>query len=142
MPAGEYNAADPTHRLQDPRIKERVLEKRVVFMAMLLKWYRRYNVEGLTVPLCVKGETSVVTDELDAVGAWARGALEFRVNEKTPLSVVYHKYLDDMGRESKESISNEEFGKRMRRCYELRNCRNSDKDGMGQVNRIINYILK
>jgi hypothetical protein len=72
----------------------------------------------------------------DNLAAYMSCALEFRVNEKTPLSVVYHKYLDDMGRESKESISNEEFGKRMRRCYELRNCRNSDKDGMGQVNRI------
>jgi phage/plasmid-associated DNA primase len=118
------------------------MEKRGAFMVVLLRWYRRYNTEGLDVPPCVRAETSAVTDELDAVGAWARGALEFRVNEKTPLSIVYHKYVDDMEKGSKESISNEEFGKRMRRCYELRNCRNGDKDGTGQVNRIINYTLK
>ena len=50
MPPGEYNAADPTHRAQDPRIKERVLERRGVFMAMLLKWYGRYEKEGLELP--------------------------------------------------------------------------------------------
>jgi phage/plasmid-associated DNA primase len=140
MPAGEYNAADPTHRLQDPRIKERVLEKRVVFMAMLLKWYRRYNVEGLAVPPCVRAETSVVTDELDAVGAWARGALEFRVEARTPVQLVHRAYVDACHREEKDCVGLEEFGKRLRRCYEVKNCRHRDEYGC--VNRIISYTLK
>lgn len=54
MPAGEYRADDPTHKKQDSRIKERVLEKRMAFMAMLLKWYKRYDAEGLEMIECIK----------------------------------------------------------------------------------------
>jgi phage/plasmid-associated DNA primase len=53
MPAGEFRADDPTHRKQDPRIKERVVERRNVFAGLLLKWYGRYDKEGLVVPPCI-----------------------------------------------------------------------------------------
>jgi phage/plasmid-associated DNA primase len=140
MPAGEYNAADPTHRLQDPRIKERVMEKRAAFMAMLLKWYRRYNVEGLAVPPCVRAETSAVTDELDAVGAWARGALEFKVGARTALRVVHQAYITACVNESKDSVGLEEFGKRIKKCFETKNCRSIEDPTM--CVRIISYVLK
>jgi len=140
MPAGEYNAADPTHRLQDPRIKERVMEKRGAFMAMLLKWYRRYNVEGLDVPPCVKAETSAVTDELDAVGAWARGALEFRVGARTALRVVHQAYITACATESKDSVGLEEFGRRIKKCFETKSCRSIEDPVM--CARIISYVLK
>jgi len=140
MPAGEFNAADPTHRLQDPRIKERVCEKRMVFMAMLLRWYRRYNKEGLEVPACVRAETSAVTDELDAVGAWARGALEFKVGARTPLRIVHKAYMDACESTSKDSIGLEDFGKRMKKCFETKNCRGKDDPTM--CVRIISYELK
>jgi P4 family phage/plasmid primase-like protien len=139
MPPGEYRADDTTHRRQDPRIKERVMERRNVFIALLLKWYKRYDSEGLVMPDCVKEETRAVTDELDAVGGWARRAMVFKVNEKPPLSVVYRKYTEDMENESKEYISLVEFGKRMHRCFELRICRNDDE--YGKVNRVMNYKL-
>jgi P4 family phage/plasmid primase-like protien len=139
MPAGEFNGADPTHRLQDPRIKERVCERRMVFMAMLLRWYRRYNTEGLEVPACIRTETSAVTDELDAVGAWARGALEFKVGARTPVQIIFKAYVDAFEAEGKEHVGLEEFSKRLRRCYEVKNCRN--KDDYGACNRIISYKL-
>jgi phage/plasmid-associated DNA primase len=142
MPIGEYNSSDPTHRKQDPRIKERVSEQRMTFMALLMKWYSRYNNEGLCAPECVKVETRCITDELDAVGGWARQTLEFKANEKPPLSVIYKKYMDDMDSDSKEYIGVVEFGKRMNRCFELRICRNGDKDDYGKVNRLINYRIK
>jgi hypothetical protein len=111
----------------------------VVFMA-LLRWYARYNVEGLGMVDCVKRETLAVTDELDAVGAWARGALEFKSGERTPVQVAYRRYVHDCEVAEKDSVPLEEFGKRIRRCYEVRNCRHSDE--FGPCNRIISYKLK
>ena len=142
MPAGDYRDEDPTHRKQDPRIKERVMERRVVFMAMLLKWYSVYNKEGLDIPDCIREETRKITDELDAVGGWARNSLEFKVNEKPPISVVYRKYVEDMEKESRGYVEIGEFGKRMNRCFELHICRNGSKDDYGKVNRLINYKIK
>jgi hypothetical protein len=57
MPDGEYNPEDPSHRRRDPRIKEKVLEKRNAYMAMLIKWYSIYDKEGLILPKCIKDET-------------------------------------------------------------------------------------
>ena len=139
MPAGEYNAADPTHRLQDPRIKERVCERRMVFMALLLRWYRRYNTEGLDVPACVRAETSAVTDELDSVGAWARGALEFKVGARTPLRTVHAAYIEACETEERDYVGLDEFGKRMKKCFETKNCRGKDDPTM--CARIISYDL-
>jgi len=107
---------------------------------MLLKWYRRYNVEGLAVPLCVKAETSIVTDELDAVGAWARGALEFRVGARTALRLVHQAYTTACVAESKDYVGLEEFGRRVKRCFETKNCRSTDDPVM--CVRIISYTLK
>jgi phage/plasmid-associated DNA primase len=140
MPAGDYRADDPTHRRQDSRIKERVLEKRMAFMALLLKWYGRYNVDGLVLPDGLKMETLAVTDELDSVGAWARGAMEFKVGERTPIQVVFRKYVEDMADAEKDHVGIEDFGKRLRRIYEIKNCRHNDENGC--VNRIISYKLK
>jgi phage/plasmid-associated DNA primase len=39
MPPTLYNPADPTHRKQDPTIRENIFAKRNVFITMLLKWY-------------------------------------------------------------------------------------------------------
>jgi P4 family phage/plasmid primase-like protien len=143
VPASEFRADDPTHRRQDPRIKERVMERRNVFIALLLRWYVIYDSEKeLAVPECVRADTRKITDELDAVGGWAREAMEFKANERPPLSVVYAKYMEDMERESKEYVKIAEFGKRMNRYFDLRICRNGDKDEFNQVNRVINYRLK
>lgn len=139
MPADEFREDDPTHRRRDPRIKERVLDKRMAFMALLMKWYTRYNTEGLGLPECIKAETSAITDEMDAVGGWARKALEFKVGERTPTQVVFRKYVEDMESLEKDHIGLEEFGKRLRRCYEVRNCRHNDE--YGACNRIISYKL-
>jgi len=140
MPSGEFRADDPTHRLQDARIKERVLERRMAFMGLLLRWYTRYDSEGLELPECVRGETRVVTDELDAVGGWARGALEFKSGERTPVQVVYRRYVTEMTALDKDHVGLEEFGKRVRRCYEVRNCRHNDE--FANCSRIICYKLK
>lgn len=139
MPSGEYRADDPTHRRQDPRIKERVLEKRMAFMAMLLKWYRVYNEEGLVLPDGLKTETLAVTDELDAVGAWARGALEFKVGERTPVRVVFERYVADMATAEKDHVSMDEFSKRLKRIYEIKITRGVDE--FGQCSRIHGYKL-
>lgn len=142
MPAGEYRADDPTHRRQDPRIKERVLEKRMAFMALLLKWYGRYNAEGLALPEGLKTETLAVTDELDAVGAWARGALAFKVGERTPIRVVFERYVSDMGAAEKDHVSLDEFSKRLKRIYEIKQARMpSDYDEFGQCMRLFSYRL-
>ena len=61
-------------------------------MNMLLKWYKIYNTEALGIPLCIKGETSVITDELDAVGAWSKVNLVFKGGERTPVHIIYAKY--------------------------------------------------
>ncbi len=140
MPAGEFRADDPTHRKQDSRIKERVMERREVFIALLLKWYARYDKEGLGLPECIKAETRAITDELDAVGGWARMNLVFKASERTPIQVVYRKYVEDCQRAEKDYVGLEEFGKRMRRCYEIRNCRHNDDYGC--INRIVSYLLK
>jgi phage/plasmid-associated DNA primase len=138
--AGEFRADDPTHKRQDPRIKERVLEQRMTFMAMLLKWYNRYNKEGLELPTCIRDETSAVTDELDAVGGWARGALEFKSGERTPVQVVYRRYVEDMEKAEKDHVGLDEFCKRIRRCYEVKQTRCEDQ--YKQCSRIISYQLK
>ena len=140
MPPGEFNGADSTHRLQDPRIKERVMERRGVFIAMLLKWYGRYNSEGLVMPECIRAETRAVTDDLDAVGAWARANLVFKVGERTPVQVVYRKYVEDCTTAEKDHVGLEEFGKRIKRCYEVKSIRHNDE--YSQCSRIVSYKLK
>jgi P4 family phage/plasmid primase-like protien len=143
MPPGEFRADDPTHRRQDARIKERVLEKRMVFMVLLLKWYAQYNSEGLVLPEGLKSETLAVTDELDAVGAWARGALEFKVGERTPIRMVFERYVADMGAAEKDYVSLDEFSKRLKRIYEIKQARMpSDYDEFGQCMRLFSYKLK
>lgn len=140
MPAGEYRADDPTHKRQDSRIKERVLEKRMAFMAMLMKWYSRYDTEGLELVAKIKEETSAITDDLDAVGAWARGALEFKCGERTPVQVAFRKYVSDMEALDKDHVGLDEFSKRIKRCYEVRNVR--QRDEFNQCMRIMSYKLK
>jgi P4 family phage/plasmid primase-like protien len=139
MPSEEFNPSDTTHRKQDPRIKERVMERREIFIALLLKWYARYDKEGLEMVDCIKTETRAVTDELDAVGGWARGNLVFKVGERTPIQLVYRKYVEDCDKAEKDHVGLEEFGKRLRRCYEVKNCRHNDE--YGPCNRIISYRL-
>jgi P4 family phage/plasmid primase-like protien len=140
MPAGEFRVDDPTHKRQDPRIKERVLEKRMAFMAMLLKWYGRYDAEGLELVDCVKRETAAITDELDAVGAWARGALEFKIGERTPVQMAFRKYVEDMERAEKDHVGMDEFSKRIKRCYDVKVTRSTDE--FGQCSRIQSYRLR
>jgi phage/plasmid-associated DNA primase len=141
LPVGEYNPADPSHKLQDPRIKEKVIEKRMAFMNMLLKWYKIYNTEALGIPLCIKGETTAITDELDAVGAWAKLNLVFKTGERTPVHTVYAKYHGDSLADEKDYVSAIEFGKRIKRYYDIKNCRQNN-DEFGQCMRILGYKLK
>ncbi len=139
MPSGEYNETDPTHKKQDPRIKERVVERRNVFIALLLKWYIRYDKEGLELPDCIKAETRTVTDELDAVGGWARANLIFKIGEKTPVQVVYRKYVEDCDSAEKDHVGLDEFSKRIKRCYDVKSIRHNDE--YSQCSRIISYKL-
>jgi hypothetical protein len=88
----------------------------------------------------LKSETLAVTDELDAVGAWARGALEFKVGELTPIRMVFERYVADMGAAEKDHVSLDEFSKRLKRIYEIRNVRHDD--GYNQCMRIMSYKIK
>jgi hypothetical protein len=112
----------------------------MVFMALLLRWYACYDAEGLEIPECVRGETRIVTDELDAVGGWARGALEFKIGERIPVQVVYRRYVSDMVELEKDHVGLDEFSKRIRRCYEVKQARMNDE--FGQCARIVSYKLK
>jgi phage/plasmid-associated DNA primase len=140
MPPGEFRSDDPTHRRQDPRIKERVLEKRMTFMALLLRWYKRYDTEGLCMVDCIKRETQGITDELDAVGGWARVTLGFKAGERTPVQIVYRRYVEDMDAAEKDRVGLEEFSKRIRRCYDVKTCRHADE--YANCARIIGYRIK
>jgi hypothetical protein len=91
----------------------------------------------------VKKETLAVTDELDAVGAWARGALEFKVGERTPVRVVFERYVADMGAAEKDHVNMDEFSKRLKRIYEIKQARMPEiYDGYGQCMRVFSYKLK
>ena len=85
-------------------------------------------------------ETAAITDEMDAVGAWARGALEFKIGERTPVQVVYRKYVNDCETSEKEYVGMDEFSKRMKRCFEIKQARHTDVYNV--CSRIINYKLK
>ena len=61
------------------------------------------------------------------------------MGERTPVQVVYRSYVDVCEKEEKDHVGLEEFGKRLRRCYEVKNCRNNDDYGC--VNRIISYKM-
>lgn len=135
----EYNADDPAHRKQDPRIKETVLEKRCAFIALMFKWYKIYERDGLSMPSCVKEDTREFTDSLDFLGQWFRENLAFTLGAKTPLKVVYAKYKEYCETENTIPISLEEFAKKTHKQYEIKRCRNNDE--YGNSNRIINYKL-
>lgn len=87
-----------------------------------------------------KKETSAITDELDAVGAWAREALHFKVGERTPVQLAFRKYVADMDLLEKHHVGLDEFSKRIRRCYEVKSIRHNDE--FNQCMRIISYKLK
>ena len=142
MPADVYNADDPTHRRQDPTIKENILAKRDVFINMLLKWYRVYWAEGLVKPACLVAETAAVTGEMDSVGGWAKDNLAYEKNAKVPVRVVYQKYIDSITEAGNNAdiIIFDEFAKRMKRIYEIVKCRNADEFGM--CSRFKDYKLK
>lgn len=79
----------------------------------------------------------------DAVGAWARGALEFKVGERTPVRVVFEKYVADMGAAEKDHVSMDEFSKRLKRIYEIKQARMPvEYDTYGVCARIMSYILR
>jgi P4 family phage/plasmid primase-like protien len=140
MPADVYNADDPTHKKQDPTIKENILAKRDVFINMLLKWYRIYMREGLVKPACVIAETGAVTSEMDSVGGWAKLNLVFKSGTRTPVRILYDRYVENNQNGSSEIIGSEEFGKRIKRCYEVKRCRHGDDYGV--CSRVIGYTLK
>jgi len=49
-------------------------------------------------------------------------------------------YVDDMEAAEKDNVGLDKFSKRIRRCYEVKTCRNGDEYGF--VSRIICYKLK
>lgn len=74
------------------------------------------------------------------MGAWARGALEFKVGERTPMQVVYRRYVEDCQAGEKEYVGLDDFSKRMKRVYEVKVCRNNDD--YNHCTRIISYKMK
>jgi P4 family phage/plasmid primase-like protien len=138
MPEGEYNPEDPSHRKRDPRIKEKVLEKRNAFIAMLIKWYSIYEEEGLTPPKCIKEETLGVVDELDEIGKWARNNLVFDKYARIPLEEVYNKYSNV----AINYITIERFSKILNKQYEIKRARGIDASDKKISSRIIGYKIK
>jgi hypothetical protein len=88
----------------------------------------------------VRNETRVVTDELDVVGGWARVALEFKCGERTPVQIVYRRYVTEMEAEDKDHVGLDEFSKRIKRCYEVKQARHNDEFNV--CARIMSYKLK
>ena len=76
----------------------------------------------------------------DNIGEWAKDALEFKKDMKTPLKIVYEAYMSYCEKEGMNNESIEIFGKRMRKLYEIKKCR--DNDIYDNCRRIINYRIK
>jgi phage/plasmid-associated DNA primase len=139
MPSEDYNPDDPTHRKQDPKINETVLNNRNAFIALLLKWYKKYNDSGLIKPECIIEETKIVTDAMDEIGSWLRQNLIFESGTKIPVVIIHNRFLED-NQENQLNISLNEFSKRLKRLYDVGRCRANDE--YNQCSRIINYKLK
>ena len=66
--------------------------------------------------------------------------LVFKGGERTPVINVYAKYVEHCVAEGKDYVSGIEFGKRIKRYYEVKNCKFNDENG--QCMRIMGYKLK
>jgi hypothetical protein len=72
-----------------------------------------------------------------------RVALEFKVGERTPIRIVFEQYIADMGAAEKDHVSLDEFSKRLKRIYEIKQARMpTEYDAFGVCARIMSYKLK
>ncbi len=62
------------------------------------------------------------------------------MGERTPIRVVFERYSSDMTTSEKDHVNLDEFSKRLKRIYEIKNVRHDD--GFNQCMRLMSYMIK